>query len=323
VAVPSQVIYTHGGGRLGNQIMRFAHWMAWAREQAGQVEVLNLAFWPHADFFAVWREHPACVFPVRPHPLDEVARWRRALPARVRRSLDGRGARAVQALAPWWPGAGVVALDDEAKEVRELAAPAFAAAVTARRRTFGAGWRFAAWDLLRRHEPALRGFFRPARDYAAPAEAFIRRIRRDHGLVIGVLIRQSDYRTWHDGDFFFPTTRYAQWIGEALDLHAGSRPACVVASEERQDPAAFAGRPVYQASGNPGEGGHWFENWVELSLCDLIISAPSTFAATAAFQGGVALWPVTAADQVLARDQILPDGMIGAAHHTVFSLSVR
>jgi hypothetical protein len=85
----------------------------------------------------------------------------------------------------------------------------------------------------------------------------------------------------------------------------------------------FAGLPCFFATGTLNAGGHWFESWVELSQCDVIVTPPSTFSATAAFVGGVPLWPVLSADQMMAPEQRIEDGMVGAARHPLFSRSVK
>ena len=101
-----QVIYTHGGGRLGNQVLRAAHWIAWALENAGEVEVLNFAFWPYADCFATWREHPGCVFPLCAGRADRLARRWAELPRALQGALEHktRLQRVVQAAGRIWPG---------------------------------------------------------------------------------------------------------------------------------------------------------------------------------------------------------------------------
>src|SRR4051812_24420766 len=107
------VIYTHGGGRLGNQVMRFAHWMAWAGAHASEVEVINFAFWPFAHYFAVWRDHPGCVYPLRKGRADWLARRRAGLPRRVREWTEERSRlqRVVQAAGHWRPGWQAIELD--------------------------------------------------------------------------------------------------------------------------------------------------------------------------------------------------------------------
>lgn len=319
------IIYTHGAGRLGNQVIRFAHWIAWVRANRGSVEVLNFSFWPYAHYFAAWQESPGCVFPLRGGWPDRWARWRAALPGPLLRFAEerSRSFRVVQGLGGKIPGSQAIALDVPAGEILDLDEAAFLERVTARRVTTLSGWRIASWRLVAEQQDELRKLFRPAETFAEPARNFIRRVRAEHDLVIGVLIRQSDYRVWDDGRFFYSSARYAAWIREAVALHPGRRVAFVVASEEAQDPAVFAGLPVYFATGNPGAGGHWVQNWIELAECDVIMSPPSTFSATAAFLGDAPLWPLVALEQKLALDQVVPDGMIGAAHHPIFSRSVK
>lgn len=319
------VIYTHGGGRLGNQVLRFVHWMAWARANEGRAEVLNLAFWPFADCFARWRDHPGCVFPVRPGREDWLARRRTRLPRWLREWSEARDRlpRAVHAAGHWWPGWQAVALDVAQGESLDLDAPEFLTLVSRRSVTTCSGWKIASWRQVAAQQAELRPWFRPAPEFERRVAEFMTELRQRHEVVIGLFIRQSDYREWRAGRFYFPTDRYAAWIRQLLDLHGGRRVAVVVASDTWQEPARFSGLPVFFATGTPNAGGHWFESWLELAACDFVVSPPSTFSATAAFLGAVPLWPVVAAGQNLAFDQLIDDGMIGAARHPDFSLAVK
>jgi hypothetical protein len=286
---------------------------------------MNFAFWPYADFFEEWRERPGCVFPVRVGGADRLARWRAGQPGwlRVVSEKNTRLPRIVQAAGRWWPGWGAVKLDIVGEESADLEDPRFFARLTRQPVTTCCGWEIASWRLVAAQQAELRSYFRPAPEFARTAADFIDGLRARHDLVVGVLIRQSDYQSWHEGRFYFPAARYAAWIRQVLELHAGRSVAFVVASEVRHDPEVFAGLPVHFATGSPNAGGCWFESWVELSLCDFVVSPPSTFSATAAFLGGVPLWPLVAAGQDMAFDQLIPDGLIGAARHPVFSLAVK
>jgi hypothetical protein len=320
---PHTVIYTHGGGRLGNQLLRFVHWMAWAREHEGEAEVIDLAFWPYARFFQQWRDHPACVYPARPHRLDAAARQFRRLPGWLGRRGERYLKRTVHATGRWWPGWQAVALDDQAGESLGLESPDFFSSVTNHRVTTCAGWKISGWNFLARHQAVLRECFRPEPAFAARAEKFIAPLRDKYDVLAGLLIRQGDYRVWHDGRFCFSAETYAGWVRQLIDLHPGRRVAVVMACDERQETVDFAGLPCYFASGSANAGGHWFESWVELSRCDFILSPPSTFGATAAYLGAIPLWPLLATQQNLALDQIIEDALPGAAAHPVFGLSVK
>jgi hypothetical protein len=323
MAAPRQIIYTHGGGRLGNQLLRFAHWIAWALEQDDEVEVRDLAFWPYARFFDVWRRHPGCVFPPRADRWDELARWRQLLPEYVTHRLDWRVQRAVQAAGGRLPGWQELTLDIAARESIDLETPALRQRLARADVTTCSGWRIHGWNLVAKHAAALRGYFQPERAVRARAEEYIADLRRRHGYLIGLFVRQEDYRQWIDGRYYFDHAQYARWVEQALALHPGRQPAVLLAAAEWTGPATYGRLPVYPSTGNPGQGGHWFEQWVQLSLCDVVLSVPSTFAATAAFCGDRPLWPLLRPDQVLATDQIIGEGMLGAVRHPDFSIAVN
>ena len=317
-AAATKLIYTAGAGRLGNQVIRFAHWIAWALENSRAVEVRDLAFWPYAEYFATWRAHPGCVFPLRADGWDEIARWLRLLPAPLRHRLDLRVQRQVQARGHPRAGWQAVALDDAARELLDLADPAWARRLEGHAVTTCAGWRFASWEMLGRQEAAVRQYFQPAPRYAAAAGEYLGALRQRHGFIIGVHVRQGDYRTWEDGRFYFPIDQYEQWIGQALTLHADRNPVVVVVSDEPLAGTFGAGRPVQVRREREA-----FADWTVLSLCDVILCPPSTFPATAAFAGARPLWPVVRPDQVLDRAQVIADGLLGAARHPEFSLAVK
>ncbi len=316
--VTPTIVYTHGGGRLGNQVLRFAHWMAWALEHAGEVEVRNLAFWPYAEYFSTWRAHPGCVFPVRPDRWDEMARCRRLLPGWVQHRLDWRMQLLVHALGRRRSSWRTVSLNDAAGEEFDLGGTDLVKKMPGGTTITCAGWRFASWKLLARHQVAVRGFLQPARDVGVKIEGFIGALRKRHGFIIGMHMRQGDYREWHDGRFRFPTEQYLRWIRQALELHAGQNPAVVLVSDARVEHVFASDLPIYRLP-DP----HLMNDWTALSLCDVIICPPSTFPATAAFVGGRPLWPVTTRGQVLDWTQVIADGLFGAARHPEFSLAVK
>src|SRR5437867_1802898 len=308
------IVYTGGGGRLGNQLIRFAHWLAWARAQDGNVEVINLAFWPFAEYFATWNENPGCIFPLRrAGTADLTAHLSARLPTWLRTRMEWRWQSFVQNTGKWWPQWQSISLHDSAGEEIDLDSPLFGDRINRSRVTTCRGWRIAGWRLFSEQQTELRKFFRPAAAFLHGAREFLAPLRERYDVIAGLLIRQSDYRDWRDGQFYFSAPQYATWIRQLIDLHGDRRVAVIVASDEWQDPSVLAGLPFYFASGSVNAGGHWFESFVELSLCDFIVSAPSTFSAAAAFVGNISLWPLMDRTQTLAREQVITDPMVGAA----------
>jgi len=318
------VIYTGGGGRLGNQLIRCAHWLAWARAQAGNVEVINLAFWPFAEYFTTWNDNRGCIFPQRrSDTADLTARLSAHLPPWLRMRMEWRWQKFVQNTGRWWPRWQSISLKDDAGEEIDLDSPLFAARISRCRVTTCQGWKIAGWQHFSKQQAELRKFFVPTSPFLLQAREFVANLRRNHDLVAGLLIRQTDYRQWSDGKFYFSGPQYATWLRQLLDLYAPKRVAVVIAGDEWQDPALFAELPCYFASGSANAGGHWFESFVQLSICDFVMSPPSTFSTAAAFVGNIPLWPLVEANQELACDQMMADSMIDAARHPIFSAAVK
>ena len=125
-------------------------------------------------------------------------------------------------------------------------------------------------------------------------------------MLVGVLIRQQDYRVWVGGRYFFPSPQYRDWMVQAAKVFG---PDCclVVATDEHQSPDLLHGLDAAWCTGAMAQKGHFVESMAELSLCDVIVSPPSTFAGWAAFLGRVPQLPLTRAGQILRREDLTDD----------------
>ncbi len=322
---PHKIVYTHGGGRLGNQLIRCLHWISWAEQYPGEVEVLDFPFWRYARYFEGWGDFRGAVIPRRHTIADRIAKMYGVVPSRWCEQWEraDRLPRWLQQFAHGRSGWQVIALNDVAGEQIDLDAPFFFAQVQQARITLCSGWEIAGWEALAERESELRALFQPATPFARRADEFLAPLRDRYDLLVGVLVRQTDYRRWQNGRFHFTTDAYAGWIRQLLDLHPARRVGVVLASDERQDPAKFESLPVHFTSGSVNAGGHWFESFAELSRCDIVLTPPSTFSAAAAFVGGVPLWPVSAAGQQLSFDQVRPASLAKAAVDPVLAIAVK
>jgi hypothetical protein len=55
------LIYSHGGGRLGNQLLVFSHLLSWYWENPNY-RLINLSFWEYAELFETTRHNAICYF---------------------------------------------------------------------------------------------------------------------------------------------------------------------------------------------------------------------------------------------------------------------
>jgi hypothetical protein len=316
------LVYTHGGGRMGNQVLRWAHWLAWAMDYPDQVGVLNLAFWPYARFFEGSSAQPCCLFPSQSETLDFLASARRHLPDWFLARAEWRAQHAVHALGACVPGLGRIGRRWDNHEAISLEGHDFFERLRDRRVTTCAGWEITGWSRVRRRRDELRAYFRPAGEVGRRSREFVAEQRARFGKVVGVLIRQGDYMQWQRGRFGYPTNKYVEWMKEFSSLNGG-RVGFLIASDTWQNPALFEGLPHVFSGGSVNVGGPAIVSFAELAECDLVLSPPSTFSATAAFVGGRPFWPLCVPEQTLDASQILADGWLDATNHPVCATVVK
>jgi hypothetical protein len=149
---------------------------------------------------------------------------------------------------------------------------------------FHFGWDLRDRDALRMHVDTVRAILRPRSELISQAAAKFAAMKGDSIRVIGVHIRQGDYRTYRGGQYFFTQSRYQELTASAVrasDVPAGKTIIIAVSNEPLAWPALVGGARVESPSGT------WMEDFLLLSMCDLIIGPPSTFSGSASFLGDV------------------------------------
>jgi len=314
------VIHARGGGRFGNQLLRFAHWLAWVLDAPSARRVVDVAFWPYARLFATWRLHPGCVYPWGERWLDGLAALRSVLPDRVLRHADPRVSALLVGGGHLWPTTGVVELDDASGESCDLDVDGFG---SGHAHVVCSGWRFEAWGALERHQARVRQLLLPATAPWLSASRHVEALRRRHDVLVGLFVRRGDYAQWASGRHYHGWHEYVAWTRQICALFPGRRVGVLLAGDERFPLERWADLPVELASGTLNRGGHWFQSFLELSACDHIVAPPSTFAACASFLGGSPLWPLRSAGQVLSESQPISGGLIAAHRDPDFSKAVH
>ncbi len=316
------LVYTHGGGRLGNQVLRWAHWLAWAMDHRDSAGVVNMAFWPYAGCFRGTAGNPGCVFPCNNQLADLLVHGREGLPEWLLKRLEWRAQRLTHGLGIL-PGAQRIEPGRNNQKDIDLDGTDFFEKVASRRVTMCSGWRISGWGRVRARQQELRAYFQPVNKQQQRAGRFIAEQRARFGRLVGVLIRQGDYMTWRGGCFGYSTKDYVTWMKQLVELEGGKGIGFVIASDTWQDATLFSGLPHVFSTGSVNAGGPAIASFAELAGCDVILAPPSTFAAMAAFSGECELWPLYERGQILSREQILHDALLDAAFHPIYSLAVQ
>jgi hypothetical protein len=281
-AAPSRTveILYHNHGRLGNQLWLYASVLAYCLEEGYALR--NPSFFEYARHFRMqavdgWRKrvffdtytwhrdrrigrlaYLVYVWCIRVFFFRRVARIRHTSANSVPFYLAPT--RRLNALYP-----------REERLLRESEAPTL----------YLDGWLFRNPEGIAKFHPQIRSYLRPNENIERFVDGFMTGVRATYQHVVGVHIRQGDYRR-HDGGAHYREPRdVARILTEYLHRTHRKYVGFVLCSDEPLDPADFAGLPVVFARGNEAS------DLFTLAACDLIIGSNSTYGAFASYYGDI------------------------------------
>lgn len=333
--IPTLLIFTHGSGRLGNQLLSHAHLLAFCHEHVDRFSLLNIALSRYRHFLQRGAESFGAV------PRSSLATLARAVGFcdahlqhdGLRHRCVGMCLRLLYALGRNRSDVANLTATDVSGyggyATRQIGAVDLGTAAAVdllgtARTVLLSGWRLRSWALLERHGEAIRGAMSPPADCIGRVKEELRSARRSYDMMIGVQIRQGDYATWQDGRYFFPIDRYVAWMrAAAARFAARGRVGFVVTAETPFPPEIFAGLNTHLAWQIDGRRGAEMRDMIRLSQCDLLMIPPTTFGCWASFLGRIPILTLRAADADLAREPILERGIFAAADDRDMMLSLR
>jgi hypothetical protein len=284
------VIFTFGGGRTCNQMLNCVHLLSVRYATDGELDIQNL---PAQEFEELYpglvRELSAKK--VRPLRLVvRVALFVSGFHPRLRRKLlECWLPSALHLIMPAFGVRWIGVVNDQSKWIRghRLGSTSLFHLLTDRRldgcqRIALGGWGVRDWPLALQYREKIGNLIRENNPHYFAATRYLKSRRRQGAQLIGVLIRQTDYRRWQQGEYFYETKEYVEFMNKIAQ--AGDSQ-FLVASDESQNMQAFLGLDVILASGREIGSGHYMESFFELALCDKILSPPSSFALMAAYVG--------------------------------------
>jgi len=273
------VIIAAKAGRLGNRLFQSAHFMGNALARG--YRLLNPSLGEYAHLFEGSARDPLCGFPQPWRNEDpEFADPCREL---LYAGVHLLGLAAVRGLVPGVKAIDIRRFDESEEGAIELNEGIITDAIGSGKLLLTMGWKFSDHAAMKRYREEIVRYFTPVPCVRKPTEALIARARGMGDLVVGVHVRQDDYRRWKNGIHFYETERYVQWMREVMERKPGKRPVFLICASNDLDESLFAGLPVIKGPGFPAGDLH------ALSLCDRIIAPPSTFSSWASYHGDVPL----------------------------------
>jgi hypothetical protein len=129
------------------------------------------------------------------------------------------------------------------------------------------------------HQAEIREYFKIKPEIEEKCCKKIAKIRCDNKLLVGVHIRRGDYKTFHEGVWYYSNADYLRWMKDLSSKNSKAR--FVLFSNEPIDVCEFTnnGIDAVRLSGNA------VEDLCCLSMCDYIMGPPSTYSWWASMYG--------------------------------------
>lgn len=286
------IILQNNGGRLANQLWMHASVYAFCLEKKYRCE--NYAGFRYQRYFS---------FPILEALIPRIAAWLVSFGAGVK---IAKVAYALYALCVRQVMNKSV-VTDNAEEVTLPPTPArhvYDSEVVERIHASGEdvymwGWLFRNPDGLKKYHSEIRSFFLPKHEYRERPETSILHTRKLYQHVIGVHIRQGDYKTWQGGIYYFSPEEVGSMLRDYLRDHQLSveNTVFVVCSDGPLQAESFIGISYILGPGTE------IEDLYILSLTDKVIGTNSTFATWAAYYGKIPYAPFMRAPLIIGPEQ--------------------
>lgn len=300
VPVPASVVIASKIGRLGNRLFLSAYFMANALARG--YKLFNPALGEYAHLFKGSAYDPICAFPSLSGAME--AEFSSQCREQIFCLAGGLGA-----LASTLNFQSMQLLDirnsyDYEDRTYDLSGADYTEVINSCRFLFVKGWKFRDEKNLLKYHAEISRYFTPIDAVSQPAEKSVSMARKQGDQVIGVHIRQGDYRGWKNGIHYFETAQYAHWMRHAASLFPEGKTVFLVCASDPLERSHLQGLNFVEGPGSMASDLH------ALSLCDKIIAPPSTFSSWASYHGRVPLCMMESHSQQVARESfVLHDGV--------------
>lgn len=287
------VIIGKRAGQLGNRLFVFAHIIANAIEY--DYEVQNPSFFGYSQYFIGTRNDFFCRFPARS------SRWNSPALQQLFYRIINKGVLPLSGFNSFAKLLNITFLDindkTSSEECYDLTNPDYInLATSSNRLIIKDAWLCRDFKNLEKHADQVRNYFTPVEKHAVAVSSLISKTRRDSELLVGVHIRQGDYKRWQGGKYYFTSSEYAAFMARIVATMPEKQITFLICSNEKQDELFFTG--LNYIFGN----NHQLEDMYAFAQCDFLIGPPSTYTSWASFYGSVPLHTINTIDDSFAPD---------------------
>jgi len=265
-------------GQLGNRILLFANFIACA--EAHKLRIANLSFYDYAEYFQKTKDDLFCRYP----PKSSKLRGNRIAGAILYFLIYFL--TIIMFIIKIQPSfLSIIHLkDSKSYKPYNISNENFIGLAKNKRFLLVQGWLFRdQYKNLIDHADLIRDYFKPTEMIQYNIEKLIEKSREKCDVLVGVHIRQGDYKKAAP-QYFYDTDEYIKVMKRIENLFPGKKVMFLVCSNAKQSVEKFSSFRF--TFGN----NHVVEDMYSLAKCDYMIAAPSTYSVWASFYGNVPLY---------------------------------
>ena len=188
-------------------------------------------------------------------------------------------------------------LDIGWEQEQNLSDPVFLEKVKNTRFLYLQGWQYRGSELLARHAKEIRKYFIPIKEYRENVANLMNGIRKQGEVVIGMHLRQGDFKGFLEGKYFYESIEYVKIMEKVLKLFPTKKIHFLICSNVEQDAAIFE-----KFDWTPGTG-QFIEDMYSFVECDYLLGPPSTYTMWASFCGEVPLLQIENKEMPITLEQ--------------------
>lgn len=274
------ILLAHKYGQLGNRLEYLKAYIALALEY--DMKVVIFSFDEYAGFFTGTSRGMLCTFPAQKGlPIGN------RLVSRCIHSLLNSFGQLVKMSR--LPHANIIAHPDE-NECHVFVGERIESLKKSKLVLFLSGWPCIPIEIIEKHSEEIRKYFSLVNKHALRVRDFIDFARTHGDFLVGIHIRQGDYKEWNGGTYYFETDIYVRLMRKISEKHKNKNITFVICSNEDQNWSLFK---EFTFFAGPGDA---VCDMYSLAECDEIYGPQSSFSAWASFYGRVPFYGVHAFD---------------------------
>ncbi|MEG4205552.1 alpha-1,2-fucosyltransferase [Microcoleus sp. Pol7_A1] len=269
------LIISAKSGQLGNRLLLFANFIAWAIEH--NLTVLNPAFDEYAEFFVGTARDFLCCYPP---PFFTAAgnKFVRSKYYNFIKYLSNKKILKTQEITRKKPFSWLKY--QEIEQIKHRSIVAFQGWL------FRDGWFVEDVPTLHKYADQIRAYFAPLERYRINVDRLILNVKNNSDIIVGIHIRQGDYAQHQKGRYFYTTEQYLEVMNSVVRLFEGKKIKFLICSNYSQNQSLFDKFKCEFGSA------HLIEDMYALAECHYIVGPPSSYTMWASFYGDKPLYMI-------------------------------